>query len=182
AVSNLTGAGIESLKKYVSTGKTIALLGSSGVGKSTLVNTLTGSQVLKTQEIREDDSKGRHTTTHRELVLVPGGGLILDTPGMRTLSLWEAEEGMEKMFGDIESIIKTCRFNDCKHEREPGCAVRDALRKGTIDMPKWQSWLKLQKEIRHLEAKKDNKIRAIEKLGVKKVSRTRTRQGEGYDN
>jgi ribosome biogenesis GTPase len=184
AVSNLTGSGIESLRKYVSTGKTIALLGSSGVGKSTLVNTLTGSQVLRTQEIREDDSKGRHTTTHRELVLLPGGGLILDTPGMRTLSLWEAEEGMEKMFGDIESIIKTCRFNDCKHEREPGCAVRDALRKGTIDMPKWQSWLKLQKEIRHLEAKKDNKIRAIEKLGVKKVSRqvnARTRQSEGYD-
>lgn len=184
AVSNLTGAGIEPLRKYVSTGKTIALLGSSGVGKSTLVNTLTGAQVLKTQEIREDDSKGRHTTTHRELVLLPGGGLILDTPGMRTLSLWEAEEGVEKMFGEIESIIKTCRFNDCKHEKEPGCAVRDALKKGTIDTTKWQSWLKLQKEIRHLEAKKDNKIRAIEKLGVKKVSRqvnARIKQSEGYD-
>ena len=184
AVSNLTGVGIESLRKFVSVGKTIALLGSSGVGKSTLVNTLTGSYVLKTQEIRDDDSKGRHTTTHRELVLLPGGGLILDTPGMRTLSLWEAEDGMEKMFGDIESLIKTCRFNDCKHEKEPGCAVREALRKGTIDMPKWQSWLKLQKEIRHLEAKKDNKIRAIEKLSVKKVSRqinARTRQNDGYD-
>jgi ribosome biogenesis GTPase len=185
AVSNLTGSGIESLRKYVSEGKTIALLGSSGVGKSTLVNTLTGSQVLKTQEIREDDSKGRHTTTHRELVLLPGGGLILDTPGMRTLSLWEAEEGMEKMFGDIEAITKSCRFNDCKHQNEPGCAVREALIKGTIDLPKWQSWLKLQKEIKHLEAKKDNKIRAIEKLSVKKVSRqvnARTRQSEGYDH
>ena len=184
AVSNLTGEGIESLRKYVSVGKTIALLGSSGVGKSTLVNTLTGSYVLKTQEIREDDSKGRHTTTHRELVLLPGGGLILDTPGMRTLSLWEAEEGMEKMFGDIESLIKTCRFNDCKHQKEPGCAVREAIRKGAIDESKWQSWLKLQKEIRHLESKKNSKIRAIEKLGIKKISRqinARTRQSEGYD-
>ncbi len=184
SVSNLTGDGIESLRKYVSVGKTIALLGSSGVGKSTLVNTLSGSYVLKTQEIREDDSKGRHTTTHRELVLLPGGGLILDTPGMRTLSLWEAEDGMEKMFGDIESLIKTCRFNDCKHQKEPGCAVREAIRKGTIDELKWQSWLKLQKEIRHLESKKNSKIRAIEKQGIKKISRqinARTRQSEGYD-
>lgn len=171
AVSNLTGEGIEGLGKYISNGKTIALLGSSGVGKSTLVNTLTGSQVLKTQEIREDDSKGRHTTTHRELVKLPEGGLILDTPGMRTLALWEAEEGMEKMFGDIEALIKDCRFSDCKHQHEPGCAIREALRKGAIDDQKWQSWLKLQREIRHLDSKKDSKIRAFEKQSIRKFSR-----------
>jgi len=171
AVSNLTGEGIDLLSKYISAGKTIALLGSSGVGKSTLVNTLTGTQVLKTQDIREDDSKGRHTTTHRELVKLPQGGLILDTPGMRSLSLWEAEEGMEKMFGEIEVLIKSCRFNDCKHQNEPGCAIREGLRKGTIDANKWQSWLKLQKEIRHLEAKKDNKLKAIEKQSIRKFSR-----------
>ena len=171
AVSNLTGEGIDGLRKYISNGKTIALLGSSGVGKSTLVNTLTGSQVLKTQEIREDDSKGRHTTTHRELVKLPEGGLILDTPGMRTLSLWEADEGMEKLFGDIEALIKDCRFSDCKHQREPGCAIREGLRKGVIDDQKWQSWLKLQKEIRHLDSKKDSKIRAFEKQSIRKFSR-----------
>lgn len=171
AVSNLTGEGIEGLGKYISNGKTIALLGSSGVGKSTLVNTLTGSQILKTQEIREDDSKGRHTTTHRELVKLPEGGLILDTPGMRTLALWEAEEGMEKMFGDIEALIKDCRFSDCKHQHEPGCAIREALRKGAIDDQKWQSWLKLQREIRHLDSKKDSKIRAFEKQSIRKFSR-----------
>ena len=163
AISCVSGEGLEDIKKYLLHGKTLALLGSSGVGKSTLVNTLAGSELLKTQEIREDDSKGRHTTTHRELVLLPGGGLILDTPGMRSLSLWEADAGMGAMFGDVEELTKMCRFHDCKHSSEPGCAVIEALDTGKLEMKRWESWLKLQKELVHLEAKKEGKLRLQEK-------------------
>ncbi|GAB6108040.1 ribosome small subunit-dependent GTPase A [Fusibacter bizertensis] len=170
-ISNLTGEGIDALKTFVTKGKTVALLGSSGVGKSTLVNKLAGRELLKTQSIREEDSKGRHTTTHRELVLLPEGGMILDTPGMRTLSLWEAEEGMEKLYGDIESLIQACRFSDCKHQNEPGCAVRAALRSGKLEEHKWLSWKKLQKEMRFLNAKKNSKLRAAEKQSYKRESK-----------
>jgi len=163
AISCVTGEGIEEIRKYFVRGKTIALLGSSGVGKSTLANTLAGEELLKTQAIREDDSRGRHTTTRRELVLLPGGGLILDTPGMRSLSLWEADAGMEVMFGDVEELTKLCRFHDCKHRNEPGCAVREALDTGKLEMKRWDSWLKLQKELAHLEAKKEGKLRLQEK-------------------
>lgn len=171
SISNLTGEGIEKLSQFISKGKTIALLGSSGVGKSTLVNRLAGQELLKTQSVREDDSKGRHTTTHRELVLLPEGGLILDTPGMRTLSLWEAEDGMEKLYGDIESLIKSCRFTDCKHQKEPGCAVRIALKSGKLDEHKWLSWNKLQKEMKFLNAKKNSKLKASEKQSYKRESK-----------
>ncbi len=170
-ISCVTGEGIAEIRKYFEQGKTVALLGSSGVGKSTLVNTLVGKELFKTQEIREDDSKGRHTTTHRELLLLPEGGLILDTPGMRTLSLWEADTGMEMMFGDVEELIKQCRFYDCKHNSEPGCAVRAALHSGTLEMKRWESWLKLQKELVHLEAKKDGKLRLQEKNWGKQIAR-----------
>jgi len=170
-ISCLTGEGIEEIKKYFVPGKTIALLGSSGVGKSTLVNTLAGKELLKTREIREDDSRGRHTTTHRELLLLPNGGLILDTPGMRSLSLWEADTGMEVMFGDIEEITKLCRFSDCKHGNEPGCAVREAIDSGKLGMERWESWLKLQKELVHLEAKKEGKVRLQEKQWGKQIAK-----------
>lgn len=172
SISNLTGEGIEALRTFVKKGKTIALLGSSGVGKSTLVNKLAGRELLKTQSIREEDSKGRHTTTHRELVLLPDGGMILDTPGMRTLSLWEAEEGMEKLYGDVEALIQSCRFTDCKHQNEPGCAVRAALKSGKLEEHKWLSWKKLQKEMRFLNAKKNSKLRAAEKQSYKRESKS----------
>lgn len=171
AISCYTGEGIDGIKKYLMPGKTIALLGSSGVGKSTLVNTLAGEELLKTQEIREDDSRGRHTTTHRELILLPGGGLILDTPGMRSLSLWEADQGMDLMFGDIEELVRSCRFYDCKHQSEPGCAIKKALDTGTLDHKRWGSWLKLQKELTHLEVRMEGKQRLVEKQFGKQIAK-----------
>ncbi len=171
AISCVTGEGIEEIRKYLVPGKTVALLGSSGVGKSTLVNTLAGKELLKTREIREDDSRGRHTTTHRELLLLPGGGLILDTPGMRSLSLWEADASMDFMFGDVEELVKLCRFFDCKHRTEPGCAVREAIKTGKLEMKRWESWLKLQKELAHLEAKKEGKLRLQEKQWGKRIAK-----------
>ena len=171
SISCVTGEGIEDIRKYFMPGKTVALLGSSGVGKSTLVNTLAGQELLKTQAVREDDSRGRHTTTHRELLLLPGGGLILDTPGMRSLSLWEADSGMEVMFGDVEELTELCRFHDCKHQNEPGCAVREALDTGKLGIKRWESWLKLQKELSHLEAKKEGKLRLQEKQWGRQIAK-----------
>ncbi len=132
AISSLTGDGLELVRAHLAPGRTIALLGSSGVGKSTLVNTLAGEEVLATQPIREDDGEGRHTTTHRQLVLLPGGGLVLDSPGMRELQLWESSDGLAETFGDVEDLAAQCRFSDCAHETEPGCAVQAALDDGTL--------------------------------------------------
>ncbi|HOL17564.1 MAG TPA: ribosome small subunit-dependent GTPase A [Bacillota bacterium] len=163
AISCVTGEGMAGIRQYFRRGVTVALLGSSGVGKSTLVNTLLGKDYLKTREIREDDSRGRHTTSRRELLLLPEGGLILDTPGMRELSLWEADTGMEIVFGDVEELVWSCRFPNCTHGHEPGCAVQEALRSGKLEQKRWQSWLKLQKELARLEAKKEGKLRLQEK-------------------
>ena len=140
---------------------------------------MAGEELVKTQEIREDDSRGRHTTTHRELVLLPGGGLILDTPGMRTLSLWEAETGMEVMFGDIEQLVKSCRFHDCSHGNEPGCAVKEALETGYLDAVRWENWLKLQKELAHLEAKKEGKLRLQQKQWGKQIAKLQKQYYKG---
>jgi ribosome biogenesis GTPase len=170
AISCLTGEGIPEIRKYLAPGKTIALLGSSGVGKSTLLNYLAGRELLKTGEVREEDDRGRHTTTHRELFLLPEGGLILDTPGMRSLSLWEADAGMEAMFGDIEELVTRCRFFDCQHKREPGCAIRAALNNGTLERRRWESWSKLQKEMVNFEHRKEMKQKLKEKQWMKQMS------------
>jgi ribosome biogenesis GTPase len=169
AISSITGDGLDALKPYLKKGKTIALLGSSGVGKSTLVNTLSGNEILKVQEVLRDDDRGRHTTTHRQLVLLPGGGVLMDTPGMRTLGLWQAESGMDSIFGDIEELAQYCKFNDCSHESEPGCAVKEALDSGNLAQDRWESYKKLKKELAHIERKKQQKQRIHEKQFAKMV-------------
>ena len=163
AISSLTGDGLDVVRSYIEPGKTIALLGSSGVGKSTLVNTLLGRELLAVKEIRESDGEGRHTTTHRQLVPLPGGGLVLDTPGMRELQLWESSEGLGEAFSDIEALAAQCRFNDCAHDTEPGCAIQAALETGTLELGRWSSYQKLQRELAHLERRLDKRAQADER-------------------
>ena len=142
-VSVRTGQGLDGLAAHLQPGKTAVFLGSSGVGKSSLVNALAGEEIMLTAAIREDDSKGRHTTTHRQLLKLPGGAMIIDTPGMRELGRWEAAQGL---FADVEQFLGMCRFSDCRHEQEPGCAIRAAIASGELDPARWESWRKLQLE------------------------------------
>lgn len=160
AVSAVTGQGLDALAALLGPGQTAVLLGSSGVGKSTLVNALAGQALMATQGIIEEGARGRHTTTHRELILLPSGGLVLDTPGMRELGLWDNEAGVAAAFGDIEALAAQCRFHDCAHRTEPGCAVQAALADGTLDEGRWKSFGKLQRELAHLDLKDDPLARA----------------------
>ena len=146
AVSCVTKQGLDNLEKYFSKGNTIVFLGSSGVGKSTLVNTLYGKEVMKTSEIREEDSRGRHTTTSRNLIMLPNGAMIIDTPGMRELGMWDAESGISKTFQDIEKYLGMCKYSNCTHTNEPGCKILEAIEKGEIQRERFEEYLKLQKE------------------------------------
>jgi ribosome biogenesis GTPase / thiamine phosphate phosphatase len=160
--SAVTGDGLEDLRASFSGDRTAALLGSSGVGKSTLINAFLGSEVLRTNEIRAD-GRGRHTTTHRELVSLPEGGLLLDTPGMRELQLWTADSGLDETFTDVSELAARCRFNDCSHDGEPGCAVRAALADGSLEAERYASYEKLQRELQHLEIRLDKRLQAEER-------------------
>ena len=162
AVSAETGEGVDDLRRHVAAGQTAVLLGSSGVGKSTIINRLLGEERFRTNDVRAD-GRGRHTTTHRELVPVPGGGVIIDTPGLRELQLWETDGGLDQTFVDIAELIAQCRFSDCQHRTEPGCAIKAALGDGSLPAERWESYLKLQRELAHLERKLDPRLRSDER-------------------
>ena len=155
--------GLEQMAQYVNAGRTSALLGSSGVGKSTIINRLVGTDVRKTREVRESDSKGRHTTMHRELVVLPGGGLMIDTPGMRELQLWDASGSVRETFDDIEALAGSCHFTDCRHRDEPRCAVKGAVDEGRIEPDRLASYLKLQDELAYLARQQDERAQIEEK-------------------
>ena len=157
------GEGIEELRAQIGLGKTAGFVGSSGVGKSTLINALLGEARQAVKAVREDDSRGRHTTTRRELIPLPGGSLLLDTPGMRELQLWGDESGLKQTFQDVEELAAQCRFSDCEHSSEPGCAVRAAIEDGELDAGRFQSYLKLQREMRYLAIKQDEGARSVER-------------------
>lgn len=152
-VSSKTGYGMESLKKYLQPEKTVVFLGSSGVGKSSLVNTLAGKEIMGVNGIREDDSKGRHTTTHRQLIMLENGAMIIDTPGMRSIGMWDISTGLGEAFEDVEQYLGTCKFADCKHLTEPGCAIKRAIEAGRLSAERWDSYLKLKNEAKYSDDK-----------------------------
>lgn len=166
-VDSLTGAGLEPLRPWLIPGETIALLGSSGAGKSTLINALCGEEIRKTGAVRASDGRGRHTTTERQLVRLPGGALLVDNPGIREVGLWAGEESVDGSFPEIEELAARCRFRDCTHESEPGCAVAEASDAGRLDPDRLDSWRRLRREVRSLEVRRDEATRraADKRLG-----------------
>lgn len=152
-VSAKTGYGIDKLSDYLKPRKTIVFLGSSGVGKSSLVNALAGEEIMAVKEIREDDSRGRHTTTHRQLIILPNGVMIIDTPGMRELGMWDVSTGLGEAFTDVESYFGKCRFSDCEHSSEPGCAIKEAIAEGKLLKERWSSYLHIKHEARFVDDK-----------------------------
>jgi ribosome biogenesis GTPase len=167
ALSAHTGEGMNAIERYVQPGKTLVFLGSSGVGKSSLVNALAGEEVMDVNGIREDDSKGRHTTTHRQMLMMKNGAMIIDTPGMRELGMWDVTEGLGEAFTDVEMFLGQCRFSDCSHRTEPGCAIHKAIENGELSQARWESYCRLEREARYsankegLRRRKEDKFKKI---------------------
>lgn len=173
-LSALHQQGIDTLQPYLQPGQTLALLGSSGVGKSTLTNQLIGRSVQMVQAVRQGDDQGRHTTTHRELLLLPGGSLLIDTPGMRELQIWTGAEStsdtsLQSTFADIEALATQCHFRNCQHQQEPGCAVQEAIEQGKLDASRWFNYQKLDRELNYLSRKQDQRAQLAEKAKWKKI-------------
>lgn len=175
ALSALSGEGLGALLSHVELAETAVLLGSSGAGKSTLANRLRGCEAMRTQPVRGHDSRGRHTTTHRELILLELGWLLMDVPGLRELQLWNAPEALDQTFQDVAELAAACRFRDCRHEEEPGCAVRQALEEGRLDGGRWAHYSKLQREIAHLERAADPSGAAEQKQRWKAIHKVQRR-------
>jgi ribosome biogenesis GTPase len=178
--SALRGTGLDGLLEHLKSGVTAVFLGSSGVGKSTIINHLLGEAALQVGEVRPFDGKGRHITTSRHLVLLESGGMIIDTPGMREIQLWAGEEGLEGGFEDIREIAGACRFRDCTHRSEPGCAVQEAIEEGRLDAGRLKSYLKLRRELEMLALRRDVRARLHEKSKWKKIAKW-SRQWSKYD-
>jgi ribosome biogenesis GTPase len=184
ATSAVSGAGLDAVRAFLGAGRTVALVGSSGVGKSTLANALLGEERLLVREIREDDARGRHTTVGRELVALPGGaGLLLDTPGLRELGLWDDGTGLDLAFADVATAAESCRFGDCRHESEPGCAVRAAVAEGALGADRFAGWQKLAREERYRALEMDAGARRAEKkrwaaIGKAGAAISRAKRGE----
>lgn len=170
-VSARSGQGMEQVAGILRAGKTAVLVGSSGVGKSSIINYLFGESRQDTREVRETDSKGRHTTVRREIFVLPSGGLIIDSPGIRGLKLWATESSLNEVFTDIDELSKNCRFSDCSHDAEPGCAVRAALRTGSLPEARFSNYMKMRRELKFLESRKDELAQKLEKAKWKSISK-----------
>ena len=173
-LSSFDGRGVDEVRERIGAGQTVAFVGSSGVGKSTLLNKLAGEELAFVREIREDDARGRHTTTRRQLHLLPDGGLVLDTPGMREFSLWDSD-ALEQTFADIDDIVERCKFGNCSHNGEPGCAIAAALADGSLDADRYEGWQKLQRETAHHERRVDALARAEERRKWKAIGKAVTK-------